>query len=395
MHTPFSVRGLACEVMAASLDDALSGSVVANMLEEARPKLIYTQVPKDASTAAELKRRLTMWKEGQFEELLARIESQSFAVFESRRRKRGPTPVSEQGKQARAQRLAADGALSKAVQSLGESPPTLSPAEQRSWADTLLPLSRFPQDAICSSPTGNSATAEEQQQQPVYGTDASQHPLKGIRFAALSAPGPSGARPEHIKEALQAKSRVLTGKLLKAIGRLERMAVAGKLPDSMRWITRSRLIFLKKATGNKPRPIRIGELLRRIIGKHMAHGHRSEFSAVFGSMRQWGVGTPGGCEGLVHFRQLIEQAATDGAIDPVVCLDLDLENCFCTVEWHQMRLDVASRVPTLLPWLQWAHGAAAEVVLPSQAEVHIDRGAEQGEPLVSAYASVGIGGGVC
>ena len=212
-----------------------------------------------------------------------------------------------------------------------------------------------------------------------------------MRFVALSAPGPSGGRPEHIQEALQAKSRTVTGKLLQSLGRFESKALAGALPSSMRWIARSRLVYLKKKDGDKPRPIRIGEVIKRIASKRAVRADRQTIETKMREMRQWGVGTPGGCEALVHFRNLVEHAATSGSIEPLVCLDTELENCFCTLEWENMRADLEQHLPSILPWVAWQQQETAAVVLPCGEEVRVDRGAEQGEPLGSAETAVMIG----
>jgi hypothetical protein len=63
----------------------------------------------------------------------------------------------------------------------------------------------------------------------------------------------------------------------------------------------SRLVFLRKKSG-KPRPIRIGKMRRRFIGKKLAHDSALVMRPVFLRGRQFGVGVPGGCEALIHFR---------------------------------------------------------------------------------------------
>ena len=109
----------------------------------------------------------------------------------------------------------------------------------------------------------------------VFGTNGSEHLLKGIRFAPLTGPGPSGLRLEHVQEALLARSRPITARLLRALARLEKGAAQGLLPDAtMQWIMRSRLVFLKKKSGDKPRPIRIGEFFRRTVSKRMVSHER-------------------------------------------------------------------------------------------------------------------------
>ena len=61
-------------------------------------------------------------------------------------------------------------------------------------------------------------------------------PLQGVCFSAESAPGPSGRRPEHLRDILACPRKRVTRRLLLLLDRLEREADAGCMPESMRWI---------------------------------------------------------------------------------------------------------------------------------------------------------------
>eukprot|EP00973_Karenia_brevis_P086824 12041250-Karenia_brevis.AAC.1 len=78
-------------------------------------------------------------------------------------------------------------------------------------------------------------------------------------------------RPEHINEMLGVRQRPLANGLLTAISNLRSLGAQGTLPHCARWILDSRLTFLRKKSGPKPRPIRIGEVWRRIIAKGLVH----------------------------------------------------------------------------------------------------------------------------
>ena len=58
------------------------------------------------------------------------------------------------------------------------------------------------------------------------------HALRGIRFKAVSAPGPTGARPEHLREMLAGNNQRITSKLIKSIARFVDTATKGLLPES-------------------------------------------------------------------------------------------------------------------------------------------------------------------
>ena len=122
----------------------------------------------------------------------------------------------------------------------------------------------------------------------------------------MSAAGPTGARPEHLRELLAVRRRRTANSLLASIRDFVATAVDEDLPDAARWILDSRLVYLRKKSGNAPRPIRVGELWRRVIAKRVLDEHRAKIQHLCLSARQFGVSVPGGVDGLVHFRLLLE-----------------------------------------------------------------------------------------
>jgi len=102
-------------------------------------------------------------------------------------------------------------------------------------------------------------------------------------------------------------------------------AVNGSLPDAARWILDSRLVYLQKKKSLVPRPIRIGELLRRVLGKRLKTDIQSTVAKTFLEARQFGAGVPGGADILIAFRLLIESEFR--VLDmPLAIIDVDLEN---------------------------------------------------------------------
>ena len=92
----------------------------------------------------------------------------------------------------------------------------------------------------------------------------------------------------------------------------------------MRWVLDSRLVFLKKKTGPAPRPVRIGEVWRRLVGKKLVHETRSEAQGLFLGVRQFGIAIPGGTDVLVHFRGVLEELLQENSDLVLAVLDLDL-----------------------------------------------------------------------
>ena len=110
----------------------------------------------------------------------------------------------------------------------------------------------------------------------------------------MSAPGHSGARPEHLREALGVRSRSAGNRQLSALSAFLDQAASGALIPEMHWLARSRLVFIAKKSAPKPRPTRVGELLRRVVAKRLARDHQSTLRHFFAARRQFGVALPGG-----------------------------------------------------------------------------------------------------
>lgn len=211
--------------------------------------------------------------------------------------------------------------------------------------------------------------------------------LSGVRFGALSAAGPSGMRPEHLDSALLTSRRSVTARLLRALAALVSAAERGSLPASAHWITQSRLVYLRKPSSDTPRPIRVGEVWRRIIGKRLVMNNKKALQALFLKARQCGVSVPGGWEALVHARRCLDSALSDFD-EAFVLLDLDLRNAFPSLEWSAIRAAVDQHAPNVAPWTRWCHSAAAQVRLPDGSWYSCERGAEQGDPLGPVYCAL-------
>ena len=92
---------------------------------------------------------------------------------------------------------------------------------------------------------------------------------------------------------------------------------------------KSRLVYIAKKTGIVPRPIRVGEVWRRLISKHLLHRHETKVRKVMVEAAQFGVSMPGGAEALVHTRETIEAAVRlDPAHGVWACVDVDFQNAF-------------------------------------------------------------------
>ncbi len=147
------------------------------------------------------------------------------------------------------------------------------------------------------------------------------------------------------------------------MGRFTAAGIKGKLPAAAWWITDSAVTFVRKpgaAEADAPRPLRVGEVLRRWIAKRIVAAERDGMRKVFARRRQFGVACPGGTEVLLHHR-MVTCAGTVGGVGD---WDVDLKNCYGNLYWEAIDASVETHIPGALPWTRWLHGRASRIILP-------------------------------
>ena len=262
------------------------------------------------------------------------------------------------------------------------------PDQESSYAQELLPDAGRPQRVM--TPRADAGPAVEDCDSPPDELfHSSPKPLAGVRFGPESAPGPSGRRPEHLRDMLACSRRRAVNRLQHALGDMQDMALTGKLPECWDWILNSRLVFLAKKSGLKPRPVRVGELWRRVIAKRALHKHLPRIRQVMLEAHQYGVAIPGGAEILVHARRVLEECICQDPANGVwAVIDADLVNCFPSLEWDGVDETMSDALPDIAPWTAWCHKVAADIELPSGRIHRAARGAEQGDPHGSLQAGL-------
>ena len=280
------------------------GDATAGLLQRSMWKLLLAHIPRRCSTNHELTARFRLWSNGQFTTLLERIDEQtqtapiSFGSNPSQRAKR-------------AKRMSQCCAHRKGIQSLRGEVARLTTEQQLIYAHLLLPdepeRTEPPLRKQKLDDLDNRADHDMDHEQDATPCQDLPSPMKGVKFARMTGPGPSGFRPEHLAAMLKSKRRRAVNRLLRAIGEAETMAANGTLPPAgWAWIMNSRLVYIAKKTGSVPRPIRVGEVWRRLISKHFLHRNETKVRKVMVDAAQFGVSMPGGAEALVHTRETIE-----------------------------------------------------------------------------------------
>ena len=181
----------------------------------------------------------------------------------------------------------------------------------------------------------------------------------------------------HLQELL-GKEGPHSGALIRSLALLVARAGAGCLPPAHAPIfTVARLVALRKKD-KTPRPIAVGEVLRRLVAKCLLA--TDETSAELASLvtHQLGVGVPDACSLITQTIQgLLPRLPVDG---DWVLLQVDLKNAYNSVLRFPALQTCATTCPSLLPWSRWTYCCENPIFLGEKI-IGGTRGVQQGDPL--------------
>ena len=142
-------------------------------------------------------------------------------------------------------------------------------------------------------------------------------------FPSGSAAGPSGLRPQHLKDAVSSSANEAGNQLLASATEFCNLFLRGDLPEFIKPIlSGATLIYLAKKCGGI-RPIAIGETLRRLIAKCVSRRMLRKFQSFFEPL-QLGAGSRNEREAASHAaREYIASACADEAF-----VKIDFSNAF-------------------------------------------------------------------
>jgi hypothetical protein len=135
----------------------------------------------------------------------------------------------------------------------------------------------------------------------------------------------------------------------------------------------SRLIALPKKDG-KPRPISIGDVFIRLAARCLVSATDTAALLLPG---QFGVGSPGGVEPLIHLLRAL--------LPNFLVLKLDVINAFNEVERGAIINEVRRACPELSPFVTWVYGTPSVLLVKTSdfttQRIASQRGVRQGCPL--------------
>ena len=159
----------------------------------------------------------------------------------------------QQNEGKNAKRKAQKGASRKALMSLTPGGGGGTPAERSEWTARLIPNSARidvkPIDKERGWAASNAAGANLDE---IYKYLAIKNPETGFThiplpsFPALSAPGPSGERGEHLEQAACCPHVSMRKRFRKALDAMTLLAAQGNLPDEAAWILNTAVTYLDK-----------------------------------------------------------------------------------------------------------------------------------------------------
>ena len=172
---------------------------------------------------------------------------------------------------------------------------------------------------------------------------------QGVKsFPRGSAPGPSGLRPSHLREAVGCPSPDRTSQVLTSLTKFVNLLATGQAPSSIfPHLCSITLLACHKKNGGL-RPIAVGEVLRRLISKSLATATRHD---AFNSLAplQLGLCVRGDCEAIIHS---VSHLTSSAPPQQWWVLLLDFRNAFNSINRESMFGEFRRRIPSLSPWME-------------------------------------------
>ena len=205
-------------------------------------------------------------------------------------------------------------------------------------------------------------------------------------FPNGSAGGPSGVRPQHIKDALSSHSIDAGNTFLDTLTDFVNLILAGKAPDFIRpvFAAANLTTLAKKGKVDDLRPIAVGEVWRRIAGKCAGQYETARFKEFF-SPFQLGSGAKNGVEVAVHAARSFFELASDDD----VFLKLDFSNAFNTMRRDSIAFAFEEFCPELLPFFNMCYERESFLVYGDHTLLSRE-GFQQGDPIASFGFCLGV-----
>ena len=438
-HIPGSVVSRFIVAWAEALEGMVAHHAEWCRVARFRCRLLLSAIPKDVDRINEIKKRLNLWEKGEIDTLAQRVLGQHIQINEDQQ-KRTLNSTAEDRVGPAACHKARKNALRKAVMGFVGKPAYGPPEELSTWTNVLVPASSGP-DAphpnrqelhiaqLQGWGRGQFQAAKTAMLESSDCLEGHKPTLPRVSLPNLTAPGPSGERPEHLSDCLSANCAGPKRRLRRALDAFTVQWATGTVCNDARWLLNTSMFWLKKDAGvdlkdedeawlvdckvkdieaemeveeacnessdvpdnpmgletgakkGKPgvRPIQMGEFLRKHVTRRMLAVDKRRIQCSMTNARQWGVGVSGGTEAIIHTHYAIEELYFKGKLArPLAVIQVDQNNMFGSLEWSSIRDAMLDEVPNFAASTSWKHSSRSYIRAGSPSRPSQESGSRAG-----------------
>ena len=344
---------------------------------------LLLQKPTNKSNAKQhveyLKKRIDHWKEGNFDELV----QEGRAIQNKLKQQIRKDETTEHMAKVFA-KLMMEGKVHAALR-------LLSKAESLGVADltpeTMQKLADLHPNAIPASESVLK-TGELPYFDPIVFTNIDEQSIAKAATKTKGSAGPSGLDADGWRRILISKNFGNTGKDLRtALAKMTQILCCDSLSEldtkSIEPYVANRLIPLLKAPSGI-RPIGIGEVLRRIIGKAVITEIKPDIMESAGCL-QLCAGQKAGCEAAAHaMSDIFAEDATDAV------LFIDASNAFNSLNRDALLHNIRYLCPQMATYVRNCYAKPSRLFIAGGKELKSSEGTTQGDPTAMPAYGIGV-----
>ena len=231
----------------------------------------------------------------------------------------------------------------------------------------------------------NTPVNPERKFDPVIFDNITPDLIQRLALQTKGSAGPSQANADDWRRMIGSKIYSKEGSDLRCeIAELAKQLCVEQLtdPETIEALMACRLVPLNKNPGL--RPIGIGEVLRRIIGKAVTAVCRTDIQTAAGGL-QLCAGLPGGVEAGIHsMRQIFDDDDTHGLIQ------VDANNAFNSINRQVLLHNIKFICPEIAIFVRNCYIRPARLFVTGGVEISSEEGSTQGDPVAMPLYAVGI-----
>jgi hypothetical protein len=348
---------------------------------------LLLQKPTFKSTSKEhskcLSRRLTQWESGDLNALLREARTIQDKLHASK-----PNNMSEERLAKTFAKLVLEGKINAAMKLLDkENSKGVLPLSQ----STIEELRRKHPDAT-EAETSELMDGSLPFVDPVMFQNITESTIMDAALRTKGSSGPSGLDADGWRRILVSKNFATAGKNLRcalatfaqkvSTVEIEATVEENKIYTNLEAYLACRLIPLDKNPG--VRPIGIGEVLRRIVGKAILSVIKPDIINSAGNL-QLCAGQASGCEAAVHaIKDIFDAQSTDAA------LLVDADNAFNSLNRAVLLHNIRYLCPPMATYIRNCYSIPSRLFVLGGTEILSSEGTTQGDPLAMPVYAIGI-----